>query len=232
MREYNYSTIYDSFNNNFPADVARSYLNLLPITIDDIHWTPKYSNIPLIHFQLLFMLPTEYLLVCLPPFLISHNFLSCILMILTLTYHQEWQTFPYQYENRILLQIPWWENMPKKSRFDCSMYSINKILYYCHGTIIMSSQLRTWFIKNHHCIAFFYIWLVCFLPFLHCLSCWTYFCAWFIPHFLFPHSSNYSVWYDWIFQLVLSLFSIWMHVMTSRSGRCDVLTNFMPIAGF
>ena len=41
----------------------------------------------------------------------------------------------------------------KKSRFDCSVFSINKRVYYCHGPVIMGSQLRAYFIQNHHCMA-------------------------------------------------------------------------------
>ena len=82
MREYNYGKGYDSFKNTFPVDGVRSYLNLPPITIDDIPCPPKYTNILLIHFHLPFLLPLETMLLCWPPLLITHNFLSFILMIL------------------------------------------------------------------------------------------------------------------------------------------------------
>ena len=45
---------------------------------------PKNSNRTLIHFQLHFILPLENMLVCWPPLPIPHNFLSFILIILTL----------------------------------------------------------------------------------------------------------------------------------------------------
>ena len=57
MKEYNYGTVYDCFKITFPVDGIIPYLNLPTITIDDIPWPPKYPNIPLIHFQLPFMLP-------------------------------------------------------------------------------------------------------------------------------------------------------------------------------
>ena len=47
-------------------------------------WT-KDTNIILIHFQLTFLLPLESMLICWPPLLTPHNFLSCIIMILTLS---------------------------------------------------------------------------------------------------------------------------------------------------
>ena len=104
----------------------------------------------------------------------------------------------------------------KKSSHHCSVFSINKGLYYCHVPVIMVSQLRTCFIQNHHCIDIFTVdWCVC-LPSFHYSTCWTHFCAWFIPDFLFPHSSNYSVCCDWCIHLVLFL-AILMHVINSSA---------------
>ena len=77
-------TFYYCFKNAFPVDGVRPYMNLPPITIDDIPLPPKHTDTPLIHFQLPFMLPQENLLIYLPPLLIPQKFLSCILMILKL----------------------------------------------------------------------------------------------------------------------------------------------------
>ena len=159
---------------------------------------------------------------------------SCTVLLLSLhsTYHHKWQPFTYKYENRILLQVPWWENMLQKSRFDCSVCSINKRFYYFHGPVIIGPQWSTCFIQNHHCIAFStFDWCVC-LPSIHYLTCWTYFCARFLHDFLFPHSSNSYVWSAWRFHLVLLLFSILTHVMIALSEISDLLTIFMPITGF
>ena len=79
--------------------------------------------------------------------------------------------------------------MLQKTRFDCSMFSINKRLYYCHGPVIMGSQLSTWFIQNHHCIAFFYSWLIWLPPLSSLINLWnTFFClnySWFLVSTLF-----------------------------------------------
>ena len=110
---------------------------------------------------------------------------SCTVLLLSLhsTYHHKWQPFTYQYENWIQIQIIRWKNMLKIYIFDCSVCWINKNFYNFHGTVRMVSQLRTWFIKNHHCIAYFTVdWCVC-LPSLHYLTCLTHFCAWFLPGF-------------------------------------------------
>ena len=44
MREYNYRTVYDCFKNKFPVDGFIPYMNLPPITIDDISRPPKTSG--------------------------------------------------------------------------------------------------------------------------------------------------------------------------------------------
>ena len=96
----------------------------------------------------------------------------------------------------------------KALRFNCSVCLLNKRVYQYHGPIIMSSQLSTFFIQNHHCISFFRVdWCAC-LPSLHHLTCWKRFCAWFTHVFLFPKFSNFSVCYDWSFHIVLFLFYI------------------------
>ena len=44
MKEYNKRTVYDCFNNSFPADYGSPDLNLPPIIIDDISFPHKISR--------------------------------------------------------------------------------------------------------------------------------------------------------------------------------------------
>ena len=101
------------------------------------------------------------------PFWYPTNSLSISWWYLHSIHHHEWKPFPYQYENRILLQVSWWENMLQKSRFDCSLCSMNKRVYCCDGPVIMGSQLRTCFIQNQHCIAFFTVYWCVWFPSPH-----------------------------------------------------------------
>ena len=133
------------------------------------------------------------MLVCWPPFWFPTTYCPVLWWFWHSTYHHEWQPFTNQYENMILIQVPSWENMLQKSMLDCSMCSINTSVYYFRGPVIMVSQLRTWFIQNHHFISVFTVDWCVWIPSLHYLTCWKNVCAWFLPDFLFAHSSNSSV---------------------------------------
>ena len=61
-REYNNMVVYDRSNNPFTADCGRPDLNTPPITIDDTSHPHKYPIIPLIRFQLPYLLPLKTLL--------------------------------------------------------------------------------------------------------------------------------------------------------------------------
>ena len=58
------------------------------------------------------------------------------------------------------------------------------------------------------------------------------FCACFIHVTLINPCNIPHVCSDWLFDIVLSLLTSWMHVMTYRSDRKDVLTIFMPKTGY
>ena len=93
-----------------------------------------------------------------------------------------------------------------KMRLYWSMSSINNRVYYFNLHVITGSCLRNLFVEHLHCIALCSVDWWIFFPSLHYFNCWTCFCACFIFALLIPHCSNYSVWYNWIFHLVLLLF--------------------------
>ena len=76
MREYNYKTVYEYFNNSFPIDCSISYLNLPPMPLVEIYRPKKDPAIHQFSLQLNFLLPLEIILVILIPLLAPHMILS------------------------------------------------------------------------------------------------------------------------------------------------------------
>ena len=62
-RYYKGRAMYDCFNKPLNFDCGIAALNPPSMPIDDITWPPKYPDIPLIWYQLLFMLPLKTMLV-------------------------------------------------------------------------------------------------------------------------------------------------------------------------
>ena len=140
------------------------------------------------------------------PLSIHHNFLKKIITILTI----------YTPSQVTTLCVTWWQNNTasgsiterdsKKLMFYCSTCSIQTRVYYCHGPVRMGSQLRNFFILNHHFISLCSVdWCIRFQS-LHQFTCWSYFCASFLPDFLIPNCYNPYVWYAWNFHLVMFIF--------------------------
>ena len=132
----------------------------------------------------------------------------------------------------ILLQVLWWNNILQNLRFYCSTCSISNRVYYFYRPVRKGSQLRTFFIYHNHGISLCSVdWCVC-LQSIHYFTCWSCFCACFLPGFLISHCYNPSVCYSWNFHLVLYIISIWMHVMTALSDSSYAMAIFRPIPGF
>ena len=68
--------VYDCFNNPLPVDCGNPDLNTPPMYIDDIYIPKRDPNIPLIHFQLSFMLTLVNLLVICINLLKPHTLFS------------------------------------------------------------------------------------------------------------------------------------------------------------
>ena len=149
------------------------------------------------------MLPLENLLVRLPPLLTPYNFLSIIMMILTLNI-PSWKTTLYVAENRgYFSRFYDVIRCYQSTRLYLSLCSINKRFCYYHGLVRKGWYLRTFFIEHHHFISLCSVdWYVCLFS-IHYLTCWTYFWAFFLPDFLIPQCSNPSVRSSWSFYVVL-----------------------------
>ena len=143
------------------------------------------------------MLPLENLLVRLPPLLTPYNFLSIIMMILTLNI-PSWKTTLYVAENRgYFSRFYDVIRCYQSTRLYLSLCSINKRFCYYHGLVRKGWYLRTFFIEHHHFISLISA-LFC-LPYLYFLTCWTCFCSCFLPGLLIPQCSNPYVWSAEIF---------------------------------
>ena len=133
-------------------------------------WT-KLPGIPLIHFQMPFVLLTETLLLCWPLLPTLHNILNQIIIILTLNIPSWVTTLARAGRKEDTVTGFTIRKMLQKMRSYCSVCSINKRVYYFHVPVVLGSQWMTVFIEHHHFIYICSVDWCIYLPSLQQFTC-------------------------------------------------------------
>ena len=214
--DYNKSTVYECLNNTFTDELCIPDLHRPPITIDDIPAHIKDPNIPQICSQLPPLLPLKILLVIWPPLMIRQIYFLLMIQILSMLWR-----------NMCIYKVGYTEdtvvvNMVKKDTTQrqgsiaphALIKTRNFIIVMGFPVLVQIQGLASWNISII-CQIFQLIVVFIYLPYFT-LNVELVLCL-FLPVPLITPCNIPYVWYDWLFDIVLFLLTVRIHIMTAQS---------------
>ena len=198
--------------------VAHIWIYLpLPLMIDPI-WI-KDPIIPLICFQIPSQLPMKTMLVLWPPLLIFQNSVYQLLTILTIA--MPWKIISLtvsgqKYDTDLGSMIKKMLRKDGGSISPCALINTRNFITVIGFLVLIQRRVISSWNINIVWRKYSVDCCVCLPSILH-FTCWTHFCACFLPVPLITPCYNHFVLYDWNFDHFLFLLTVWMHVMTSLS---------------